>query len=146
MQERDALAHLLAAIIDARNAQEDRLGRKVPVMLKIAPDVSEDALKEIAEEVMTQKVDGMIVSNTTITRPSTLKDKVQAKEAGGLSGAPLFERSTIALAKARRAVGPELPLFGVGGVDTPEKAAAKIFAGANQIQLYSGMVYEGKRW
>ncbi|KZL18907.1 Dihydroorotate dehydrogenase (quinone) [Pseudovibrio axinellae] len=144
LQERGALANLLAAIIDARREQEDRLGRKVPVLLKIAPDVTETALKEIAEEVMTNNVDGMIISNTTITRPPTLKDQKQAKEAGGLSGAPLFERATVTLAKARRAVGPDLPLFGVGGVDTPEKAAAKIFAGANQIQLYSGMVYEGQ--
>ncbi|WP_109315768.1 quinone-dependent dihydroorotate dehydrogenase [Pseudovibrio ascidiaceicola] len=144
LQEKDALGHLLTAIMEARNEQEDRLGRKVPVMLKIAPDVTDEALKEIAEVVLTSKVDGMIVSNTTIARPSTLKDQKQAKEAGGLSGAPLFERSTIALAKTRRAVGPDLPLFGVGGVDTPEKAAAKIFAGANQIQLYSGMVYEGQ--
>ncbi|SDQ83733.1 quinone-dependent dihydroorotate dehydrogenase [Pseudovibrio sp. Tun.PSC04-5.I4] len=144
LQERDALSHLLATIMAARDSQQDRLGRKVPVLLKIAPDVTEEAIKEIAEVVLTNNVDGMIVSNTTISRPSTLKDTAQAKEAGGLSGAPLFDRATIALAKTRMAVGPDLPLFGVGGVDTPEKAAAKIFAGANQIQLYSGMVYEGQ--
>ncbi|NRG19633.1 quinone-dependent dihydroorotate dehydrogenase [Rhizobiales bacterium] len=142
LQERDALRDLLKRSLEARDGAARRVGRKVPVLLKIAPDVDANGMEEIAEEVLAAKVDGLIVSNTTISR-DRLKEKTTAKEAGGLSGRPLFRKSTIALARMRRLVGPELPIIGVGGIDSPETAWTKIAAGATLIQLYTGLVYEG---
>ena len=91
---------------------------------------------------MSHALDGLIVSNTTLSRDG-LKDQRQAKEAGGLSGVPLFERSTAVLARMRKRVGPALPIIGVGGVSSAETALEKIRAGADLVQLYSCMVYEG---
>ena len=119
-----------------------RIGRWVPVFLKIAPDLTEAGLDDIAEEVRASVLDGLIVSNTTLSRAG-LTDQVQAGEAGGMSGRPLFERSTIVLAKMRKRLGGNLPIIGVGGVRSVETAAEKIRAGADLVQLYSSMVYEG---
>ncbi|WP_405048149.1 quinone-dependent dihydroorotate dehydrogenase [Flexibacterium corallicola] len=142
LQAKSLLEDLVGRIIEARDEQIDKIGRSVPVLLKIAPDVSEKALEDIVSVVKDKQLDGFIISNTTISRPDLL-DKVQAKETGGLSGAPLFRLSTVVLAKARRLAGPELPIIGVGGIDSGESAWAKITAGANLVQLYSGMVYKG---
>ncbi len=142
LQARGALAELLTRVVSARDERTQVIGRKVPVLLKIAPDVSESELEEIVEEVLAKGVDGLIVSNTTISR-SGLSPDPHSSEAGGLSGAPLFRRSTIALAKARRLAGPDLPIIGVGGIDSPEAAWIKITAGANALQLYSALVYQG---
>lgn len=142
LQARDALRDLLKRSLDARDMAAERFGRKVPVFLKIAPDVDAQGMEELAGEVLAAKVDGLIVSNTTISRDH-LGDKATAKETGGLSGRPLFRKSTIALARMRRLVGPELPIIGVGGIDSPEAAWTKIAAGATLIQLYTGLVYEG---
>ena len=89
-----------------------------------------------------EAADGVIVSNTTLAR-SGLAAKVHAGEAGGLSGKPLFERSTVVLAKMRRLLGPDVALIGAGGVDSAEAAAEKIRAGADLVQLYTGMIYAG---
>jgi dihydroorotate dehydrogenase len=142
LQARDALRELLAKVMRARDEQTDKLGRTVPVFLKIAPDVDDESLKDICEEVLAAKLDGLIVSNTTISRVG-LHDRKVAAEAGGLSGRPLFRRSTIVLARARKLVGPDLPIIGVGGIDSGEAAWTKITAGANLLQLYTGLVYEG---
>lgn len=142
LQARDALAELLSGVMSARDSQTQKLGRKVPVLLKIAPDVDDRELSEICEEVLAKQVDGLIVSNTTISREGLSAD-ANADQAGGLSGRPLFRRSTIVLAKVRKLVGPDLPLIGVGGVDSAEAAWAKITAGADLVQLYSALVYEG---
>lgn len=139
---RGALHELLARTMAARDAEAERLGRSVPVFLKIAPDVDDAGLVEICDEVRTAKVDGLIVSNTTISRAG-LKERQAAGEAGGLSGRPLFRRSTIVLAKTRKLVGPDLPIIGVGGIDSGEAAWTKITAGANLLQLYTGLIYEG---
>lgn len=142
LQARAALAELLGAVMAARDARTQSLGRQVPVLLKIAPDVLEEELAEIVEEVLAHKVDGLIVSNTTLSREGLSPDPV-AGEAGGLSGRPLFRRSTIMLAKARRLAGPELPIIGVGGIDSAEAAWTKITAGADLLQLYSALTYKG---
>ncbi|WP_417685885.1 quinone-dependent dihydroorotate dehydrogenase [Roseibium sp.] len=142
LQARDALAELLTGVISARDEKTRTLGRKVPVLLKIAPDVSDQEMAEIVEEVLAKGVDGLIVSNTTIARTG-LKPDPRRDEAGGLSGKPLFRRSTIALAKARKLAGPDLPIVGVGGIDSAETAWTKITAGANLIQLYSSLTYKG---
>jgi dihydroorotate dehydrogenase len=142
LQARESLAALLSAVLAARDAEAERSGRKVPVFLKIAPDLTEEGMDDIAAEALSHALDGLIVSNTTLARDG-LKDKEQAREAGGLSGVPLFAKSTAVLAKMRKRVGPALPIIGVGGVSSAETALEKVRAGADLVQLYSCMVYEG---
>ena len=141
MQERQALAELLARVMAARD-ETALAGRRVPVFLKIAPDLGEAELADIAAEVLANKVDGVIVSNTTIGR-ADLRGSAHRDEAGGLSGRPLFERSTVVLARMRRLLGPDVALIGVGGIDSAEAALEKIRAGADLVQLYTGMIYAG---
>ncbi|QKV19327.1 quinone-dependent dihydroorotate dehydrogenase [Oricola thermophila] len=140
LQGREQLAELLARIGEARRKEEDIHKRAVPVFLKIAPDITEHGLDDIVAEVLDKGLDGMIVSNTTLSRAGLRHDP---GETGGLSGRPVFERSTIALAKTRQRIGPEKTLIGVGGVDSAETALAKIEAGADLVQLYTGMIYQG---
>ncbi|WP_417676284.1 quinone-dependent dihydroorotate dehydrogenase [Roseibium sp.] len=142
LQAREALAELLTGVITARDERMQVVGRHVPVLLKIAPDVDEASLEDIIEEIQAKCVDGLIVSNTTVARDG-LTDTVTAQETGGLSGRPLFRKSTIALAKARRLAGPDLPIIGVGGIDSAESAWTKITAGADLLQLYSSLTYHG---
>jgi dihydroorotate dehydrogenase len=115
-------------------------GRKVPLFLKIAPDLQEADLEDIAAEVLENGLEGVIVSNTTISRPDL---KSPAGETGGLSGRPLFERSTVVLAKMRKLLGPDVAIIGVGGIDSAETALEKIRAGADLVQLYTSMIYAG---
>jgi dihydroorotate dehydrogenase len=138
LQSGDALTELLARVIAARDEVPEG---PVPIFLKIAPDLSETDITEIAEAALRHRVDGVIVSNTTLAR-SGLKSR-NRNEAGGLSGRPLFERSTAVLARMRRAVGPDMVLVGAGGVDSAETALEKIRAGADLVQLYTGMIYAG---
>ena len=142
LQAKESLHALLSAVLSARAEEQARSGRTVPIFLKIAPDLTEEGLDDIAEVALAHPLDGLIVSNTTLSREG-LRDRRQAGEAGGLSGKPLFEKSTIALAKMRRRVGETLPIIGVGGISSAETAAEKIRAGANLVQLYSCMVYAG---
>ena len=142
LQARESLGALLGAVLAARAEEAVRHGRSVPVFLKIAPDLTEEGLDDIAAEALAHPLDGLIVSNTTLSRDG-LKNRSMANEAGGLSGAPLFALSTRVLAGIRRRVGPALPLIGVGGVGSAAEAMQKICAGADLVQLYSCMVYEG---
>ncbi|WP_142415834.1 quinone-dependent dihydroorotate dehydrogenase [Bartonella massiliensis] len=142
LQARDSLRLLLNAISKARKEQEKRRGFSVPIFLKIAPDLSEKELDDIAEEIKLSDLDGLIVSNTTLLRQG-LKNIHFSNEEGGLSGRPLFERSTIVLAKMRQKLGREIAIIGVGGIKDAETALEKVKAGADLIQLYSGMIYEG---
>lgn len=142
LQARDSLRELLARVLEARDDEATKAGIRRPVFLKIAPDLTEEGLSDIAAEVTAHSLDGLIISNTTLARTG-LKSMRNASEAGGLSGAPLFERSTIVLAKMREKVGPQLPIIGVGGIDSAETALAKIKAGADLVQLYTGLVYRG---
>jgi len=142
LQARESLAALLSAVLAARDEEAKKTGRRVPVFLKIAPDLTEEGMDDIAAEALSHALDGLIVSNTTLARDG-LKDQRQAKEAGGLSGAPVFAKSTAVLARMRKRVGPSLPIIGVGGVSSAETALEKIKAGADLVQLYSCMVYEG---
>ncbi len=138
LQEPRALADLLARVIDARaGAPTCR-----PLLLKIAPDLTLSQLDDIARVARDAQIDGMIVSNTTVARPGSLRSKLAA-EAGGLSGEPLFALSTRRLAQVYLRVEGRFPLIGVGGIDGPETAFAKIEAGAALLQLYSALVYEG---
>ena len=142
LQARAQLADLLSRVLAARDEIAATGARRVPVLLKIAPDVDDAGLDDIAAEALDQRLDGLVVSNTTLSRHG-LREKTLAAEAGGLSGRPLFRRSTVVLAKMRLRVGPTLPIIGVGGIDGGEAAYEKIVAGANLLQVYSSLVYEG---
>ncbi|ESX93105.1 quinone-dependent dihydroorotate dehydrogenase [Mesorhizobium sp. LNJC405B00] len=136
MQAREQLGELLARVVSARASAS----AQPPIFLKIAPDLVEAELEDIAAEVSEKQIDGVIVSNTTLARTGL---RSTTSETGGLSGKPLFERSTIVLAKMRKLLGPECAIIGVGGVDSAETALEKIRAGADLVQLYTGMIYAG---
>ncbi|MEK4035090.1 quinone-dependent dihydroorotate dehydrogenase [Methylocystis sp. IM3] len=138
LQEPEALSDLLARVIEARDAAAVRR----PVLLKIAPDLSLPQLDGVVRVARERRIDGMIVSNTTISRPASLRAPA-AREGGGLSGAPLFALSTYMLAQTALRVERQFPLIGAGGVESAETALAKIEAGASLVQLYSALVYEG---
>jgi len=142
LQTGKALVELLRRIGEARIAAEEGAGRRTPLLLKVAPDLDDKELGGIIEVSMTEGVDGLIIANTTIKRPA-LKSRRHAGEMGGLSGQPLFELSTTMLARARELAGPELVLVGTGGVDGAAAAWSKIAAGADLVQLYTALVYEG---
>ena len=137
LQADEALRRLLGEILATRAKAKTR----VPVFLKIAPDLDETALDAIAKVVLATDLDGLIVSNTTITRDTVLGQD-NAAETGGLSGKPLFALSTQRLAQMRQRVG-DLPIIGVGGIHSSQSALAKIEAGANAVQLYSALVFGG---
>ncbi len=141
LQAAAALDDLLARVLDAR----DRQARRVPVLLKIAPDLDEAGLDDVVRVARARGVDGLIVSNTTLARPAGLRDAGAAREAGGLSGRPLFEASTRVLARAYLRVEGQFPLVGVGGVEDARTALAKIRAGAALVQLYTALVFRGPR-
>ena len=142
LQQKEALIELLRRAIAARD--EATNGRRsTPILLKIAPDLDPVALESIAETALGNGIDGMIIANTTLSRDG-LHSSRRSRESGGLSGRPLFRRSTVLLARMRKLVGPDLPLIGVGGVDSVETAWAKISAGANLVQIYTGMIYAGQ--
>ena len=113
-----------------------------PLLLKIAPDLAQDERQEIAEAALETGIDGLVISNTTVARPPTLKSPL-AREAGGLSGPPLFAPSTALVADMHRRTGGRVPIVGVGGVSSAADAYAKIRAGASLVQLYTALVYEG---
>ncbi|WP_455474343.1 quinone-dependent dihydroorotate dehydrogenase [Bartonella sp. B30(2025)] len=142
LQARDSLRLLMNTISQARSEQKKKHGFSIPIFLKIAPDLSEKELDDVAEEIKLSDFDGLIVSNTTLSRQG-LTDNTLSGEEGGLSGCPLFKRSTIVLAKMRQKLGKEIAIIGVGGVNSAQTALEKIKAGADLVQLYSGMVYEG---
>lgn len=138
LQNKDELEKLLALLTEERA----RANSTVPLLLKIAPDLDEHTLDDIAATVLESGIEGMIVSNTTLARPASLKS-ANAKESGGLSGAPLFAPSTAILKAVRQRVGDRMALIGVGGVSSGADAYAKIRAGASLVQLYTAMAYEG---
>jgi dihydroorotate dehydrogenase len=137
LQGREALQRLLGVVLAARA----RARTRVPVLLKLAPDLDEPGLDAIAAVIAETDLDGLIVSNTTLSR-ETVAGMDNAAEAGGLSGRPLFALSTRRLAQMRQRVG-QLPIVGVGGIHSPQTALAKFEAGANAIQLYSALVFGG---
>lgn len=142
LQAPQELDTLLARLMEVRTRLAEQSGRTTPIAIKLAPDIADDDLPEIVERLVARSVDGIIVSNTTLRRDG-LKSPVYADEAGGLSGPPLFQRSTALLAKVYVLTEGRVPLVGVGGIDSGEAALAKIEAGASLIQLYTGLVYHG---
>ncbi|WP_412059063.1 quinone-dependent dihydroorotate dehydrogenase [Bartonella sp. DGB2] len=142
LQKAKSLEILLGALTKARQEAQGIHGFYRPIFLKIAPDLDESALDEIAAVALASSLDGLIISNTALARPLLL-EKRKANESGGLSGRPLFQRATITLAKMRQRLGKNMPLIGVGGVCDAQSALEKIKAGADLVQLYSAMVYQG---
>jgi dihydroorotate dehydrogenase len=142
LQQATALDELLAQVIEARERVRQNAGES-PVLLKIAPDLSLSELDDVVHVARSRRVDGMIVANTTVGRPSRLRETARAKEQGGLSGRPLFRLSTRMVAETYVRVEGAFPLIGVGGIDSGGAALTKIRAGASLIQLYSSLIYNG---
>jgi dihydroorotate dehydrogenase len=142
LQAPDALDALLTRVQGARAALTASGKPAPPLLVKLAPDIADQELPAIVRIVLAHGVDGLIVSNTTLARDG-LNDPSFAAETGGLSGRPLFLRSTRMLARIYTLTGGKLPLIGVGGIDSGETALAKIEAGASLLQLYTGLVFEG---
>lgn len=141
LQARANLAALMDAVCGTRARHVDAGKTSRPIFLKISPDLSESEIDDICAEISLHPLEGLVISNTTLSR-SGLKSR-HAQQGGGVSGAPLFERSTAVLAKVRQRIGPSPALIGVGGVDSAEKALEKIHAGADLVQLYTGFIYKG---
>ena len=142
LQQASALGDLLARVIEAGARTAGDTG-PTPVLLKIAPDLSRDELDDIVDVARALRIDGMIVGNTTLARPPSLRESARAKEAGGLSGRPLFSLATRMLAESYVRVENAFPLIGVGGIDSGAAALAKVRAGATLLQLYSALVFRG---
>ena len=142
LQQGKVLDDLLARVIEARERVRARAGLK-PVLLKIAPDLTLPELDDVVGVARRRRVDGMIVGNTTISRPGSLRERDRAGEQGGLSGRPLFKLATRMLAETFVRTEGAFPLVGVGGIDSGATAIAKIKAGATLLQLYTALVYRG---
>lgn len=142
LQAADALGLLLERAFAARDKLADKREKTPPVFLKLAPDIKTAELPPITEVIAASKLDGVIISNTTLSRHGLFESHL-GKQTGGLSGKPLFERSTIMLARLRKALPEHLPLIGVGGVDSAQTTWEKLEAGAALVQLYSALVYKG---
>lgn len=138
LQARDRMAALIGKVCEAR----DRIRADLPVLIKIAPDLTEEQQADIAAVVKDSKLQALIISNSTLARPSNIPDAL-AKEAGGLSGPPLFGPSTRLLATMYTLTEGKIPLIGCGGISTGEDAYRKIRAGASLVQVYTAVVFEG---
>jgi dihydroorotate dehydrogenase len=136
----EVLENLDVLLDKINNLEREDLLIKIPILLKISPDLEADNLKYLCEKVLSSKINGLIISNTTISRDLILTDTL---EKGGLSGKPIFDISTKQLRMAYKYTNGKIPLIGVGGVDSAEKAYEKIKNGASLIQLYTGLVYNG---
>jgi dihydroorotate dehydrogenase len=143
LQQAGVLDDLLARVLDARDRAAS--GRRTPVLLKIAPDLSLTDLDDVVGTARARRIDGMVVTNTTVMRPPTLRAREQAMEQGGLSGRPVFRLATRVLAETFVRVEGQFPLIGSGGIDSGAAAFAKIKAGATLLQLYTGLVFRGLR-
>lgn len=139
LQAKDAMAALLRRCVDARAASGDA----PPMLVKLAPDLTIDELDDAVDVALELRLDGVILTNTTVSRDGLRAPASVSAQKGGLSGAPLAERSTAFIRHVHRRTSGALPIIGVGGVDSPEAAMAKLDAGATLIQVYTGLVYAG---
>lgn len=142
LQQKNDLKLLLSKVLLARDSLNTQ--KKPPVLLKIAPDLTDDDVRDIVSVITTKgcRVDGLIISNTTITRDDSLKSDLKT-ETGGLSGRPLTKRSTELIAKFYKQTKGKIPIIGVGGISDGQDAYDKIVAGANAVQLYTSMIFHG---
>ena len=141
LQFGEQLDALLGPIREKSRELNGQAGRNVPLLVKIAPDMSEEEVALVAGSIARNELDGVIATNTTVSRDA-VQDDPQAQEAGGLSGKPVFEASNTVIRLLRSHL-PKLPIIGVGGIDSGDAARAKIAAGADVVQLYSGLIYQG---
>lgn len=144
LQNGSALTELLSSLKEKQFELAQHYQHYVPLVLKVAPDLTTDEIPFIAEQVLKYKFDGLIVSNTTLSREG-VEDLPNGNESGGLSGMPVFEKSTECLRQFAQILKGRVPLIGVGGICSADDAQAKIDAGATLVQLYSGLVYEGPK-
>ena len=142
LQDASELDSLLARLKEAQSRLADQHKKYVPLTLKIAPDLDADQITNIASALLRHKIDGVIATNTTISRRE-VENQRHRDEAGGLSGAPVFQQSTIIVRALKRELGDAIPIIGVGGIMCGADAKAKIEAGASLVQLYSGLIYAG---
>ncbi|MEO6035761.1 MAG: dihydroorotate dehydrogenase (quinone), partial [Verrucomicrobiota bacterium] len=145
LQDKSALDEIFLALNESQNSNLGTQKSRKPILVKIAPDLSFDALDEILELVSSRRISGIVASNTTIARPQTSKrclEKIYS-ETGGLSGRPLRQRSIEMIRHIFKQTRGALPIIGVGGVFDAADAFAKIRAGASLVQIYTGLVYEG---
>ena len=142
LQEEEALKRFLGRLRERQELLAAEHGKRTPMLLKIAPDLREEEMDAIAEVVLAAGMDGLICTNTTVARDAVVGDR-HAGEAGGLSGRPVFARSTAVLRGMAQRLGGKLPLVGVGGILDGSDAVAKIAAGASLVQCYTGLVYRG---
>ena len=144
LQEKDALSSLLATLKLEQTKLAGKHGRYVPVALKIAPDLEREQVNEIADLLIEHKIDGVIATNTTLSRDA-VKGMKNADETGGLSGAPVREKSTVVIQQLSQRLQGALPIVGVGGIMSGADAVEKIAAGASLVQVYSGLIYKGPK-
>ncbi len=142
LQSGDALTELLSTLKKRQLELAEENSHYVPLVLKVAPDLESEDIQFISKQLIEFKIDGLIVTNTTLSREG-VEGLPFAEEAGGLSGAPVFEKSTACLAAFSKALNGEVPLIGVGGILSGEQAVAKREAGASLVQVYSGLIYTG---
>ena len=142
LQSDEALDALLGAVADKRETLATRSGRRVPLFVKIAPDLDEQQVTVIASTLNRHGMDGVIATNTTLARDA-VEGLPHAGEAGGLSGAPVRESSNRVIAQLRAALGATFPIIGVGGILSAADARAKVSAGADVVQIYTGLIYRG---
>ena len=142
LQDKEALSGLLACLKLEQTKLAEKHGKYVPMTLKIAPDLTQEQVIEIADLLMQHKIDGVIATNTTLAR-DTVKGLRNSEETGGLSGAPVRNQSTIVIQQLAKQLQGALPIIGVGGILTGADAAEKIAAGASLVQVYSGLIYKG---
>lgn len=142
LQGADELSDLLGALHQERKRLEDATGRRVPMVVKIAPDLTADQIDTIADVLPKFGIDGVIATNTTLQR-TAVNGQPYAEEAGGLSGPPVHELSLIVIERLRSRVGHELAIIGVGGIVSGKQAREKMDAGADAVQLYTGLIYAG---
>ena len=142
LQGAGELDALLGALKDKQQRLSDMHGKLVPLALKIAPDLDDEQVKEIAATLLRHKIDGVIATNTTLSRTAVTGMK-HGDEAGGLSGKPVFEASNAVIRKLRAELGSEVPIIGVGGIMSGDDAREKLAAGASLVQIYTGLIYRG---
>jgi len=142
LQQEEYLPFLLSELVNEQRKLADQHQRYVPLLVKVSPDEEDEALKRMTEIIHQKGLDGIIATNTTNERTG-VEGLIHANESGGLSGRPLMQRSTTCLSIIREVVGNELVLMGSGGIDSPETARQKLNAGANLLQVYSGLIYQG---
>jgi dihydroorotate dehydrogenase len=142
LQEKSALSALLSSLKLEQAKLAEQHGRYVPMTLKIAPDLDREQINEIADLLMEHKIDGVIATNTTLAR-DMVQGMKNAAETGGLSGAPVREKSTLVIQQLSQRLQGALPIIGVGGILSGADAVEKIAAGADLVQVYSGLIYKG---